>query len=82
MEQLVTRICNLLCIKSIVTLALTATFVVLCLNGVVSADMFLTIFTVVIGFYFGTQAERKAYEKATVSKTEAAAEESSESATT
>lgn len=64
MEQLVTRICNLLCIKSIVTLALTATFVYLCVNGTVSADMFLTIFTVVIGFYFGTQAERKAQAKA------------------
>ena len=59
MEQLVTRICNLLCIKSIVTLALTATFVFLCVNGAVSADMFLTIFTVVIGFYFGTQAVKK-----------------------
>lgn len=75
MEQLVTRISNLLCIKSIVTLALTATFVYLCVNGTVSADMFLTIFTVVIGFYFGTQAERKANAKATVSKTEAVAEE-------
>lgn len=73
MEQVVTRICNLLCIKSIVTLALTATFVFLCVNGTVSADMFLTIFTVVIGFYFGTQAERKAAEKAaaaTVTKME------------
>ena len=59
MEQLVTRISNLLCIKSIVTLALTATFVYLCVNGAVSADMFLTIFTVVIGFYFGTQAEKR-----------------------
>lgn len=77
MEQLVMRICNLLCIKSIVTLALTATFVFLCVNGTVSADMFLTIFTVVIGFYFGTQAERKANEKATVSKN-ATVEESSE----
>jgi hypothetical protein len=29
-------------------------------NGAVSAEQFLTVFTVVIAFYFGTQAERKA----------------------
>ena len=74
MDQLVTRICNLLCIKSIVTLALTATFVVLCLDGAVGAEMFLTIFTVVIGFYFGTQAEKNA----AVAKNATAAEESEE----
>lgn len=78
MQLLIERITNLLCIKSIVTLALTATFVFLCVNGTVSADMFLTIFTVVIGFYFGTQAERKAHEKATGSKTEPVAGESTE----
>lgn len=78
MEQLVTRISNLLCIKSIVTLTLTAVFAWMCLHGLVSVDQFLTVFTVVIGFYFGTQAERKANAKATVSKTEAIAEESSE----
>ena len=64
MEQLVTRICNLLCIKSIVTLTLTAVFAFMCIHGLVSVDQFLTVFTVVIGFYFGTQAERKANEKA------------------
>lgn len=75
MEQLVTRISNLLCIKSIVTLTLTAVFAWMCLHGLVSVDQFLTVFTVVIGFYFGTQAERKAAEKATVAKKETVAEE-------
>lgn len=64
MEQLVTRISNLLCIKSIVTLTLTAVFAYMCVHGHVSVDQFLTVFTVVIGFYFGTQAERKAQAKA------------------
>ena len=59
MQLVIKRITNLLKIKSLVTLALTATFVYLCVNGTVSADMFLTIFTVVIGFYFGTQSARK-----------------------
>lgn len=51
---------KLLCVKSIVTLILTAVFAYLSIIGVVSADQFMTVFAVVIAFYFGTQAERKA----------------------
>lgn len=75
MEQLVTRICNLLCIKSIVTLTLTAVFAFMCIHGLVSVDQFLTVFTVVIGFYFGTQAERKANKKVVISEKETTTEE-------
>ena len=49
------RFANLLTVKSIVTVALTAVFSVLALRGTISGSEFLTIFTVVIGFYFGTQ---------------------------
>lgn len=59
MEPLIDRLQKLLAVKSIVTLALTIVFCVLCLNGMVGADQFMTVFTVVIAFYFGTQAERK-----------------------
>lgn len=52
------RIANLLTVKSIVTIVLTAVFSVLALRGSISGTEFLTIFTVVIGFYFGTQAEK------------------------
>ena len=55
MEQLCKRLANLLTVKSIVTVALTAVFSVLALRGTISGSEFLTIFTVVIGFYFGTQ---------------------------
>nr|DAL34713.1 MAG TPA_asm: hypothetical protein [Caudoviricetes sp.]DAO96801.1 MAG TPA: hypothetical protein [Caudoviricetes sp.]DAT37083.1 MAG TPA: hypothetical protein [Caudoviricetes sp.] len=41
-----------------VTLILTAVFAWLTCSGGVSADQFLTVFTVVIAFYFGTQAEK------------------------
>lgn len=58
MTELVKRVCNLLTIKSLVTLSLTAVFAVLTLNGHVSADQFLTVFTVVIAFYFGTQTAK------------------------
>lgn len=52
------RIANLLTVKSIVTIVLTAVFSVLALRGSISGTEFLTIFTVVIGFYFGTQTEK------------------------
>ena len=59
MEEVWKRLLGLLAVKSIVTVALTAVFAVLALEGKVSGEQFLTIFTVVVGFYFGTQAERK-----------------------
>ena len=49
------RFANLLTVKSIVTVTLTAVFSTLALRGTISGTEFLTIFTVVIGFYFGTQ---------------------------
>lgn len=58
-ESLIDRIQKLLAVKSIVTLALTIVFCVLCLNDMIGADQFMTVFTVVIAFYFGTQAEKK-----------------------
>lgn len=64
-EAVVERLLKLLSVKSIVTIILTAVFAYLSVLGLVSADQFLTVFTVVIAFYFGTQAERKAAEKTT-----------------
>ena len=58
MEELQKRLSNLLTIKSMVTLILTVVFACLTCGGRVSAAEFLTVFTVVIAFYFGTQAER------------------------
>ncbi len=54
------RLDKLLTVKSIVTIALTVVFCILSATGVVTGEQFLTIFTVVIGFYFGTQTEKKA----------------------
>lgn len=53
------RLERLLCVKSLVTIALTVVFCRLAVTGAVSAQKFLTIFTVVISFYFGTQVERR-----------------------
>lgn len=55
MENIKKRLGNLLSVKSLVTIALTVIFAVLALRESISGSEFLTIFTVVIGFYFGTQ---------------------------
>lgn len=57
-EYVVSHIVNLIKIKSVVTLALTAAFVILALKGEIAPDQFLAIFTMVIGFYFGTQKDK------------------------
>lgn len=54
-DKLVTAFVNLIKIKSIVTLALTAAFVILSLRGEISEQQFIPIFTTIVGFYFGTQ---------------------------
>ena len=41
-----------------VTLTATLVFSLLTLFGTVSGQQFLTVYTVIIGFYFGTQYER------------------------
>ena len=55
---------KLIDVKSIMTLSLTIVFCVLALTGVVSGQEVLTIFTVIVGFYFGTQAQKKADKEA------------------
>lgn len=53
------RLSKLLTIKSIVTILLTLVFCYLSIIGTISSELFMTVFTVVIAFYFGTQAEKK-----------------------
>lgn len=53
------RLSKLLSIKSIVTLMLTVVFCYLSIIGVIPAELFMTVFTVVIAFYFGTQAKKE-----------------------
>lgn len=56
------RVEKLLTVKSIVTIVLTAVFPALALAGRVGTEQFLTVFTVIIAFYFGTQAEKRTRE--------------------
>lgn len=59
MNDLRKRIDNLLTVKSLVTLILTVVFAYLAIVGVISGEMFMTVFTVVIAFYYGTQAKKE-----------------------
>lgn len=51
------RLGNLLSVKSLVTLMLTAVFAVMALRSAISQD-FMTVYAVVIAFYFGTQSQK------------------------
>jgi hypothetical protein len=59
MSNIIKRIGILLTVKSIVTIMLAVVFSILALNGVISSEQYMTIFSVVIGFYFGTQYDKK-----------------------
>lgn len=52
------RLQKLLSVKSIVTLLLTGVFCYLSVTGQVATE-FLTIYTTIIAFYFGTQTVKK-----------------------
>ena len=58
------KLAKLINVKSLVTLALTIVFCILAATGAISSTAFLSIFTTVIGFYFGTQVEKKNNQKA------------------
>lgn len=57
-ERINKRIAALLSVKSVVTVVLTVVFAVLALRGSVTGQDFLTIFLMVISFYFGTQSQK------------------------
>lgn len=56
-EKIIKRLGNLLSVKSIVTLVLTGVFAYMAIVGKISQD-FMTIYAVIIAFYFGTQSQK------------------------
>ena len=56
-ERIIKRIASLLSVKSIVTLILTRVFAYMAVRGQISQD-FMTVYAVVIAFYFGTQSQK------------------------
>lgn len=56
-EKIIKRLGNLLSVKSIVTLVLTGVFAYMAIVSKISQD-FMTIYAVIIAFYFGTQSQK------------------------
>ena len=54
---IIKRLGNLLSVKSLVTLVLTVVFAVMAIQQAISQD-FMTIYAVIIAFYFGTQSQK------------------------
>ena len=52
------RIAKLIDVKTLVTFTLTGAFTFLSVKGDIKPDIFVTIYTTIIGFYFGTQHEK------------------------
>jgi hypothetical protein len=57
MDKIFKRLANLLSVKSIVTLVCTFVFAHTALKDNISQD-FMTIYAVIIAFYFGTQSQK------------------------
>ncbi len=58
MDKIIKRLGNLLSVKSLVTLILTVIFAAMALRGDITGKDFLTIFLMVVSFYFGTQSQK------------------------
>lgn len=63
MKKLVDRITKLIDVKSLMTLTLTVAFVALVVKGLIDGDKFMAIYTMIVGFYFGTQSQKKTTEE-------------------
>ena len=61
---------NLIDVKTLVTLLLTIVFAILSLTDRISAENFMTIFCVIIAFYFGTVVGKKKKEADSKAETE------------
>ena len=57
-EKIIKRAAALISVKSIVTLTLTGVFSYLAITQQIAQD-FMTVYAVVIAFYFGTQTQRE-----------------------
>lgn len=57
MDKIIVRIATLLSVKSLVTLTLTGVFAYLSIAGQINQN-FMTVYAVVIAFYFGTQSQK------------------------
>lgn len=53
------KIAKLIDVKSIITILMSLLVCYLAIVGTIAGDQVVTIYTVIIGFYFGTQSQKK-----------------------
>lgn len=53
------RIAKLISVKSIITILMSVLVMILALKGIISGEMVMTVYTMIIGFYFGTQSKKE-----------------------
>ncbi len=58
--EILKNFASLIKVKTIVTMAVTAVFVILALRGTINPDNVMIIVSMVVSFYFGTQHEKTA----------------------
>jgi len=58
MDRILENMAALIKVKTIVTLMVMVVFTVLALTGAITADNAMIIISMVVSFYFGTQAEK------------------------
>ena len=54
------KLAKLINVKTIITFMLTIVFCYLSFVGIIAAEIFMTVYGIVIAFYFGTQVEKRA----------------------
>ena len=59
MKKILENLANMIKVKTVVTMVVTAVFAVLALRGAISADNVMIIISMVVSFYFGTQHEKQ-----------------------
>ena len=59
MKKMTENLANLIKVKTLVALVVTAVFAVLSLRGTISPEQVMIIISMVVSFYFGTQHEKK-----------------------
>lgn len=58
MKRLMEKLADLLKVKTVVTFAVVAVFMVLALKGEIHSDNVMIVVSMVVSFYFGTQHEK------------------------
>lgn len=60
------KLANLIDVKSIVTISLTILFMILAIKGTIEPEKVVTIYMIIISFYFGTQYQKAKEYKANI----------------